>query len=259
MIKCGLKEIKEGEFTDDMETVAYIWQEEKWKHDPYLHRHSRYQLTLVQDGYQYFHIEQKIYFVPQYHVICIPSAIAHRITSDSENIRLTALLFKDSPATEFYQKVHVFRAPAVLIEMINYASKWNQDLTDDASKISFLNAILDNLPELYKENSNLEIPIPTDERLIPICHHINTHYKYDFKLDEYAEMANMSIRNLQRIFKLETGLSIQKYVQVTRILKSIELIDKNKFTLTEVAYQVGYHSLSAFLSSYKSLMQASPK
>lgn len=35
----------------------------------------------------------------------------------------------------------------------------------------------------------------------------------------------MSVRSLQRIFKNETGITLQKYLQLTRILKSIELID----------------------------------
>lgn len=40
----------------------------------------------------------------------------------------------------------------------------------------------------------------------------------------------MSARNLQRIFKQETGITLQKYMQLVRILRSIELIDTNNFT-----------------------------
>jgi transcriptional regulator GlxA family with amidase domain len=41
----------------------------------------------------------------------------------------------------------------------------------------------------------------------------------------FAAKAQMSVRSLQRIFKNETGITLQKYLQLTRILKSIELID----------------------------------
>jgi len=68
----------------------------------------------------------------------------------------------------------------------------------------------------------------------------------------------MSARTLQCIFKSETGITVQKYHQLIRILKSIELIDQRKYTLTEVAYMVGYKSLSAFTSSYQSIMKSTP-
>jgi len=42
------------------------------------------------------------------------------------------------------------------------------------------------------------------------------------------------------------------------ILKSIELIDQKKYTLSEVGYLVGYKSLSAFTSSYQSIMKSTP-
>jgi AraC-like DNA-binding protein len=69
----------------------------------------------------------------------------------------------------------------------------------------------------------------------------------------------MSVRSLQRIFKNETGITLQKYLQLTRILKSIELIDTKQYTLSEIAYKVGYQSLSAFTSSYFAVMKAKPK
>ncbi|WP_435525951.1 helix-turn-helix domain-containing protein, partial [Chryseobacterium indoltheticum] len=61
------------------------------------------------------------------------------------------------------------------------------------------------------------------------------------------------------IFLKETGISIKKYAQLIKILKSIELIDSNQFTLSEIAYKVGYKSLSAFTSSYQAIMNMKPK
>jgi transcriptional regulator GlxA family with amidase domain len=78
-------------------------------------------------------------------------------------------------------------------------------------------------------------------------------------IDSLAEKAQMSVRSLQRIFKNGTGITLQKYLQLTRILKSIELIDTQKYTLSELIYLVGYQSLSAFTSSYFTIMKAKPK
>lgn len=115
------------------------------------------------------------------------------------------------------------------------------------------------LPNFCSENHNLQIPIPSNEKLIPICEEINNNFKYAIDIEMLARKAAMSARSLQRIFKAETGITVQKYHQLIRILKSIEMIDQKKFTLTEIAYMVGYKSLSAFTSSYQAIMKDGPR
>lgn len=257
--KCGLTEKSIGHYVDTISAEACVWFEEDWQHGEYEHTHQRYQLTYVAEGYQYFQIEQKIYLVPQNHVIWIPTKKKHRTTSEAKTVNLMLILFQSVPEQDFYQNVHVFPAPAVLKEMLLYASKWNKLLTEDEEKNTFLKAILNSLPNFCKENSGLQIPVPVDNRLIPICNYINENYQYRFDIDELADKAKISVRSLQRIFKNETGITLQKYMQLIRILKSIELIDTKQYTLSEIAYKVGYQSLSAFTSSYFAIKKSRPK
>ncbi|MCT2563815.1 AraC family transcriptional regulator [Chryseobacterium herbae] len=259
IVKCGLKEQKDSRFVDTIGKEAYVWCEKDWKHDDHEHAHHRAQLTFVEEGYQYFHIDQKIYLVPQYHVIWVPSGKAHRITSEAKTVNLMVFLFKNVFNDDFYKDVHVFAVPPVLKEMLLYASKWNQLTEEDEEQDLFFKAILKSLPNFCRESSYLEIPVPSDARLIPVCTSINTNFKYSLNADELAEKAQMSVRSLQRIFKSETGITLQKYHQLVRILKSIELIDIGQFTLSQIAYKVGYQSLSAFTSSYDSIMKSKPK
>ncbi|MGL6127678.1 AraC family transcriptional regulator [Chryseobacterium artocarpi] len=258
-LKCGLLEKTESHFVDTTEKEAYVWCEKDWKHDTYEHVHDRAQLTFVEEGYQYFHIDQKIYLVPQHHVIWIPSKKAHKTTSEAQTVNLMVFLFKSVFDDDFYQNVQVFAAPPVLKEMLFYTSKWNQSLEENEEQDIFFKAILKSLPNFYKESSGLEIPVPTDVRLIPVCKDINVNFKYNLDIDKLAEKATMSVRSLQRIFKKETGITLQKYLQLTRILKSIELIDTQQYTLSEIAYKVGYQSLSAFTTAYFAVMQSKPK
>ncbi|WP_317167594.1 AraC family ligand binding domain-containing protein [Chryseobacterium sp. c4a] len=109
--KCGLIEKTQSQFVDVIEKVAYIWCEKNWKHDDYEHVHNRAQLTFAEEGYQYFHIDQKIYLVPQHHVIWIPFGKAHKITSEAKTVNLRVFLFKMVFEEEFYQNIHVFAVP----------------------------------------------------------------------------------------------------------------------------------------------------
>lgn len=259
-IKCGLTENREGYLSDEnIKKDAYIWYETNWEHDKQEHLHQTSQLTYVEEGYQYLHIEQKIYLVPQNHVIWIPAGMKHRTTSEAERINLMVVMFKPILKNNFFEEVHVFAAPPILKEMLLYASKWNKLLTEDEEQKAFLFAMLNSLPNLCKENNSLQIPVPTDSRLIPVCNYINANYKYNFDFEELADKANISVRTLQRLFKQQTGITVQKYAQLIRILKSIELLDTKRYTLTEIAFKIGYQSLPAFSSSYFSIMNERPK
>lgn len=248
-----------GEYSDNLRTNSYVWYEKNWQHDEEVHSHDYFQLNYVEEGYQYFHIEQKIYLVPQNHVIWIPANKKHRTTSDAETVNPMLILFKNVFKDDFFNSIHVFVAPPILKEMMLYASKWNKFLIEEKEQSTFFKALLCSLPHFCSESNNLELPVLVDTRLIPVSEYIHQNFASYFNLNELAEKANMSTRNLQRIFKQETGITLQKYMQLIRILKSIELIDANNFTLSEIAYQVGYKSLSAFTSSYFSVTKTKPK
>lgn len=257
--KCGMTEQHSGFFTESFTKDAYVWYEKNWQHDNHLHSHHRSQITYVEEGYQYFHINQQIYLVPQNHVIWIPSRQEHCTTSEAKTVNLMVVMFNTVPEKEFYQQVQVFAAPKVLKEMLLYVAKWNQLLTVDEEESIFLNAILNSLPNFCKECNMLKIPVPTDSRLESVCHYITSNYVKELNINELAERATMSVRSLQRIFKKETGISLQKYSQLVRILKSIELLDTRQYTLSQIGIMVGYRSLSAFTLSYFAIMKAKPK
>lgn len=258
-IKCGLTEQKQGVYQDSFDVQAYVWYEEDYTPDTYQHTHERYQLSYVEHGYQYLQIDQCICLVPQYHVIWIPANQLHTTTSTSKDINLKVVLYKEVPEDEFYQRVHIFPAPLVLREMLHYASKWNRLVDSSVEQDQFLQAVLVSLKSFCEENQSLQIPIPSDYRLKAVCDAIHAQYAYSLNLDELATLATMSVRNLQRIFRQETGITLQKYLQLVRILKSIELIDSGEFTLSEVGFHVGYQSLAAFRKSYYDIMKVYPK
>ncbi|WHT39654.1 AraC family transcriptional regulator [Myroides sp. mNGS23_01] len=256
--KCGLIEQNQGNYMDQLSIDAYFWYVQDWQHDVYTHTHQRYQLTYVEQGYQYFHLDTKTYLVPQHHVIWIPSHTTHRISSEAKTVHLRVALFKTVPQDDFFQHVHVFSAPPVLKEMLLYASKWNQVVDENPDQALFIQAILRNLPEFCQENESLHVPVPTHPRLLEVCTFIHTHYHTNCTTADLAAIAQMSTRSLQRLFKQETGITLQKYTQLIRILKSIELRDTQQYTLSEIAHLVGYSSLSAFTLSYNTIMKSKP-
>lgn len=257
--KCALLEAQRGHLTDTLAKQSYVWYQQNWLHDDYEHKHQRAQLVYIEEGYQYFHINQKIYFVPQNHLIWIPSNLLHKTTTDAQTVNLMTILFDALPTDSFYDEVHTFSAPAVLTEMISYSKKWSQQTEVNADEASFLDAILRNLPSFCEENTAFQLPIPSDARLVPICTHLDANYTAKLDVTAIAELTTLSTRSIERLFKKDTGMTIQKYLQIVRILKSIELLNQRQFTLSEIALKVGYQSQAAFSTSYFSILKVRPK
>ena len=257
--RCGLIEVAKGNYQEDIEKDAFVWHQENYQHDDDEHMHARGQLTFVEEGYQYFHTGKSIYLVPQNHVVWIPSNLKHKTSSESTAVNLMVLLFKPILSHDFYNQVHVFPCPPVLREMLRYARKWNRLLETDQEEQVFLHALLNSLPNFCEDNEALQIPVPADPRLKTVCNYIHTNYAEGLNIELFASFANMSPRNLQRIFSKETGITIQKYVQLVRIIKSMALIDSKLYTLSEIAFKIGYQSLAAFRASYSSILKKRPR
>lgn len=71
-------------------------------------------------------------------------------------------------------------------------------------------------------------------------------------LDNIAKKAGLSVRNLNRLFIKETGLQPRQWLINFRVDRAQNLLKKPGATVTEVALEVGYNSLSQFISAFRS-------
>ncbi len=243
---------------DELNKPYFVWFEENWIHDDVLHQHQKGQLVYVESGFQYITIEERIYLLPQNYAVWIPPNTLHKTNSHSEKIKLM-IMFADTEIKDtFYHEVNVFSVPPVLKEMIKYAEKWSKLLTKDHNESLFLKALFNELPHFVDHSLKLHICLPGDKRLDKVIEHLHHHYREEIKIEELSDTALLSLRTLERIFKKETGLTVTKYQQILRIIKSLELLSSGNFTISETAYEVGYRSVQAFTRSFQSVMNFRP-
>jgi AraC-like DNA-binding protein len=243
---------------DEIKKPYLVWFEENWVHDDVLHQHKKGQLVYVESGFQYITIEEKIYLLPQNHAVWIPSNAVHKTNSHSEKIKLM-IMFADIDSTDsFYHEVNVFSVPPVLKEMIKYAEKWSKNKAKDKDEALFLKALFNELPHFVAHSLKLHISLPKDKRLIRAIDYLHHSYSKEIKIEDLSDIAMLSLRTLERIFKKETGLTLSKYQQILRIIKSLELLSSDHLTISEAAYEVGYKSVQAYTRSFQSVMHFRP-
>ena len=74
---------------------------------------------------------------------------------------------------------------------------------------------------------------------------------------ELSKIAGASKRTIERIFKLETGLGFGKWRQQLRLGHALSLLAGGE-AVTSVAFDVGYESVSAFISAFRMTFGQTP-
>jgi len=77
-------------------------------------------------------------------------------------------------------------------------------------------------------------------------------------LKELARSAGMSHPKLNRCFKQVYGMTVFQYLRLERLNKAKNMLQKDGYSVTETALEVGYDSVSHFSQAYKRQFGTSP-
>jgi AraC-like DNA-binding protein len=78
-------------------------------------------------------------------------------------------------------------------------------------------------------------------------------------LDELASVAGMSRSAFTSKFRRLLGCSVKKYIRIWRFSLAIDRMIRNKETISQIAFDLGYESESAFSTAFKKVMGESPR
>lgn len=80
-----------------------------------------------------------------------------------------------------------------------------------------------------------------------------------WRLDELAKVAGMSRTAFTTRFRKLAGYSVNEYIRVWRFNLAIERMVTNKEKISQIAFDLGYESESAFSTAFKKSMGESPR
>ena len=87
---------------------------------------------------------------------------------------------------------------------------------------------------------------------------IKEHSAEELSLSKVAKAANISRNHLSEKFKHVTGVNFVDYIALTRFEKACDLLMKSNLRISEIAFAVGFQSLSQFNRVFKKLAGKSP-
>ena len=98
-----------------------------------------------------------------------------------------------------------------------------------------------------------------DSRIVRRAKDYISDHKCDaIKLEHIARVLNVSKFHFCRRFKLETGLTFVQYLNRVRLEQAKRLLHNKNMRVSEIAYEVGFQSLTHFNRTFSKLVGSSP-
>lgn len=218
------------------------------------HSHDRTQLIYAERGVMTVTTAIGVWVIPPERAVWVPAGIEHEVRMMGA-VRMRSLFIDPQAATALPGSCTVVTVSPLLRELILHAVEL-PELYDPAGPDGrLMDVILDQLQSLHE--TPLHIAIPDDVRLRRITDILLNDPADNRSLEQWAAVAGASSRTLARLFLRETGLTFGAWRQQARLLKALQGLAL-KQSVTEVAFDLGYESPSAFIAMFRRALGKSP-
>ena len=121
------------------------------------------------------------------------------------------------------------------------------------SRPEIIKLIESHLSQILKESKSSPQPV-----LINILKAI--HIDHDISINSLSDLFEISVRDIQRLFKTYIGVSPKVYMRLNKIRNVKNKIANNEFeSLTQLSMDNGYFDQAHFIRDFKAFMEETPK
>ena len=178
---------------------------------------------------------------------------SYSIKSEADLNVCIAVEFKPNTAKYFIpEKLNLFQNNLVKVSDIwkDSHSKLLLKLEKQSSDLAKVRCI---------ENFMTDKLINREESVVDKMIHI-IHEKCGFvDIKQLAKSAQLSTSQFRKRFNEEIGISPSQYSKLIRVNTALNQLDRQKTSLTELTYRLGYFDQSHFIKDFKSVVGVSPK
>ncbi|PSL43396.1 AraC family transcriptional regulator [Chitinophaga niastensis] len=258
-----MKNIKPELVLEEVDAVpdsAYIWHWKTERHFSY-HKHNKGQLTYVEGGAAFLYTKDKTYFLPARHYMWVPAGVEHYFQHRyPANYIRTIYFFSEQEDKEvpFYTQTGIYPVGNLLLEMILHTATWDGDVYPDDRRFPFIKAIKNMLPDISTVPLPITLPTTENPRLQPVLKYIQENLAEPLTLEIVGHAFNYSERTLTRLFRATMDISFFQYLKLARMIKAMGYLLETQKSISEIAWDTGYNSVSAFSNTFYKLVGKRP-
>ncbi|MFD2556639.1 AraC family transcriptional regulator [Sphingobacterium tabacisoli] len=259
---------------------VFIQEDVLEKFYPYMHRHEEYQLIWIMEGAGQLLVDDNVHEFEKGDIFLLGSNQAHVFKGRLGGLVKSVSVFFNlkgalsnilnmpelSVLLDFVAKSgRGFKVPANdlthirrRIEILKKSDRLDQ-LVNFFYLLKSLNKISAQLKPLSGV-STVEFGLGGSLRISSLCKFLEDNYKENISLGEIAEKANLTPQAFCRYFKKSTGKTFVAYLNELRVREACRMLSgKEEDSISIVAYNSGFNSITNFNRVFRTVLGVSPK
>jgi AraC-like DNA-binding protein len=218
------------------------------------HFHPEDQLVYACRGVMTVRTSEGTWVVPAQRAVWIPARTPHSIVM-SGAVSMRTLYLRAHMVRRLPRACCVVNVSSLLQELVLQACK--SRTLNRRSKVQrhLIDLIVDQLETV--QTVPLQLPSPSDPRAVRVAEALRLDPSDPRALENICRKVGASKRTIERLFQLETNLSLGKWRQQLRLMRSLELLAAGE-KITHAALEAGYSTPSAFIAMFRSTLGVTP-
>lgn len=283
-----------------MKTILNLNQKENAKHGDYIfpvnkyicnissnfpiitpHWHEEAEITLIQKGKCFYHIDLNEYLVEEGDIIFVPPLVLHSATiCENATMKSETYVFNFNFLGGHHTDICSIKYlnPITKKEILfPYVIKKNHIIYNELKNIFFeIDKTYENNTNGYElmlkslllqfifklipyAEKNTTMQNPNSEKLKNVLDYVEINYNKNITIDELADIAFLSKYYFMRFFKKCLGMTCFEYINDLRLENSIKLFESGNTSIIDVSMSVGFNNLSYFHRLFKKKYGITPK
>jgi AraC-like DNA-binding protein len=218
------------------------------------HSHPWHQLVYASRGVMTVRTPEASWVVPTNRGVWVPAGTRHSIEM-SGAVSLRTLYLVPSLSRSLPDAPLVIGISPLLRELILRIVELDSLKPRKLAHAHLVSVLLDQLHAM--QSDAVHLPLPRDARAKRIAATLQRQPSDIRSLVELSRSAGASKRTIERLFKIETGMGFGKWRQQLRLGHALRLLAAGD-AVTTVAMDVGYDSISAFISAFRATFGKTP-
>jgi len=242
---------------DAIRLSAFALADEHRAFDSHVHSHRKHQLLYAEAGTLQLVTEEGTWLLPPQRAALIRARTRHRVRARGA-VSLRTIYLAERWAVPDESAISVFAVPPVLREMMLHAMRFGPERRDPRAA-RFFAAMVDLVAECARDPRHYRLPTARSPELARAMNILLDRLDDPPSLPELARKVGCSQRTLERRFEDEAAMGPRSFLRTGRVLRAMELLAQPRATVTEVAFAVGFQSLSSFSRAFAEIAGERPR
>jgi len=219
------------------------------------HWHTRAQFMYAVEGTMRVRAPRRAWIIPPSRALWVPSHTVHELQMYGV-VEMRSLYVNDELAAAMPESCVVLNVTPLLRELVLRAVALPPDYDVNGDEALLMNLLMAEIRQL--PHCALDLPLPESADLTELCERILADLSTRRPCDFDASAMETSTRTLYRRFVKETGITFARWKQQARLLESVRRLVEG-FSVTTVAFDLGYESASAFSTMFRRSLGVAPR